>query len=117
MRFIKRGAARGSPPLHWSYNCFIFPSLVFSPFRSAISHAPRSHQPTPDDPVPGRRPGTGRPHSDAKVTQVRRLIETTTYSYLEIARRIGVPSATVARWSKHGKWPRPLFAPRATDTV
>jgi hypothetical protein len=51
------------------------------------------------------------------VQHVRRLIETTTYSYMEIAKRTGVPSATVARWMKHGKWPRPLFAPRSTDTV
>ncbi|MEJ0078942.1 MAG: hypothetical protein WDO17_26635 [Alphaproteobacteria bacterium] len=91
--------------------------MVFSPFRSAISHAPRSPKPTPDDPVPGRTPGTGRPHGDGKVMQVRRLIETTTHSYVEIAKRAGVPSATVARWSKHGKWTRPLFAPRATDTI
>ena len=90
---------------------------MISPFRAAISHAPRPHKPTPDDPVPGRQPGTGRPHADAKVLQVRRLIETTTYSYIEIGKRTGVPSATVARWMKHGKWARPAFAPRATDTV
>lgn len=91
--------------------------MVFSPFRSAISHAPRSHKPTPDDPVPGRRPGTGRPHADAKVMQVRRLFETTTYSYAEIAKRTGVAPATISDWSKAGKWTRPLFAPRAADTV
>jgi hypothetical protein len=91
--------------------------MTFSPFRSAISHAPRSLKPTPDDPVPGRRPGTGRPHGDAKVTQVRRLIETTTHSYVEIAKRTGVPSTTISRWMTTTKWPRPLFAPRSTDTV
>ena len=90
--------------------------MVYSPFRSAISHAARSRNPTPDDPceAPGRR---GRPHSDAKVQQVRRLIETTTYSYLEIEKRTGVPNATIARWMTTTKWPRPAFAPRATDTV
>src|SRR5919112_2126859 len=90
--------------------------MVWSPFRNAISHAPRSRNPTPDDPclAPGRR---GRPHSDAKVQEVRRLIETTTYSYLEIARRTGVPTTTIARWMTSAKWPRPAFAPRATDTV
>lgn len=71
--------------------------MIWSPYRNAISHAPRSHTPTPDDPVPGRRPGTGRSHGDAKVMQVRRLIETTTFSYVEIAKRTGIPSATVAR--------------------
>jgi transposase len=91
--------------------------MVFSPFRSAISHAPRSHQPTPDDPVPGRCPGKGRPHGDGKVVQVRRLFETTTHSYAEIAKRTGVRPATISDWSKAGQWTRPLFAPRAADTV
>jgi hypothetical protein len=89
---------------------------MISPYRNAISHAPRPHKPTPDDPclAPGSR---GRPHSDAKVSQVRRLIETTTYSYVEIAKRTGVPSTTISRWMTTTKWPRPLFAPRSTDTV
>src|ERR1041385_482652 len=67
-------------PLHRSYLLSIFLFMVFSPSRSAISHAPRARKPTPDDPCigPGRK---GRPHSDAKVNEVRRLIETTTYSY------------------------------------
>jgi transposase-like protein len=90
--------------------------MVYSPFRNAISHAPRTHKPTPDDPcvAPGSR---GRPHSDAKVEQVRRLIETTTYSYGQIAKRTGVPAPTISRWMVHRKWPRPAFAPRSTDTV
>ena len=74
--------------------------MVFSPFRSAISHAPRSPKPTPDDPVPGRRPGKGRPHGDGKVAQVRRLIETTTHSYVEIAKRTGLPAPSVVRPTK-----------------
>jgi hypothetical protein len=90
--------------------------MVFSPFRSAISHAPRPHTPTPDDPcvAPGSK---GRPHSDAKVNEVRRLIETTIYSYGQIAKRTGVPAPTISRWMVHRKWPRPAFAPRSTDTV
>jgi hypothetical protein len=89
---------------------------MISPFRSAISHAPRTRKPTPDDPclAPGSK---GRPHSDAKMSQVRRLIETTTYSYAEITRRTGVPTTTIARWNTNFKWARPAFAPRATDTV
>jgi len=90
--------------------------MIYSPFRNAISHAPRTHKPTPDDPcvAPGSR---GRPHSDAKVMQVRRLIETTTDSYGQIAKRTGVPAPTISRWMVHRKWPRPAFAPRSTDTV
>ena len=90
--------------------------MIYSPFRDAISHAPRTRKPTPDDPcvAPGRR---GRPHSDATMMQVRRLIETTTCSYTEIAKRTGVPSATICRWCVQRKWARPAFAPRSTDTV
>ena len=90
--------------------------MVFSPYRSAISHALRPRKPTPDDPciAPGSK---GRPHSDAKVNEVRRLIETTTYSYGQIAKRTGVPAPTISRWMVHRKWPRPAFAPRSTDMV
>jgi len=95
--------------------------MVYSPFRNAISHAPRSAKPTPDDPVPGRDPGRGRgrglPHSDAKVMQVRRLVETTTLSYEQIGKRTGLAPSTISDWCIAGKWTRPLFAPRATDTV
>ena len=72
--------------------------MVFSPFRSAISHAPRSRtrRRTIHVEAPGRR---GRPHSDGKMMQVRGLIETTTYSYLEIAKRTGVPSTNISRWA------------------
>jgi len=90
--------------------------MIWSPYRNAISHAPRTRKPTPDDPcvAPGSR---GRPHSDATVQQVRRLIETTTDSYGQIAKRTGVPAPTISRWMVHRKWPRPAFAPRSTDTV
>ena len=90
--------------------------MIWSPYRDAISHAPPTRKPTPDDPcvAPGSR---GRPHSDAKVMQVRRLIETTTDSYGQIAKRTGVPAPTISRWMVHRKWPRPAFAPRSTDTV
>ena len=90
--------------------------MVFSPFRSAISHAPRSHTPTPDDPclAPGSR---GRPHSDAKVMQVRQLVETMILSYEQIGKRAGLSPSTISNWCTAGKWTRPLFAPRATDTI
>ena len=92
--------------------------MVFSPFRSAISHAPRV-KPTADEPfiISHRPPGSRRPHPDAKVTQVRRLIETTTMTYREIAQRTGVPYTNISRWTNEGNWTRPLFAPRAPGTV
>ena len=92
--------------------------MVFSPFRSAISHAPRV-KPKADEPfvITHRPPGSRRPHPDAKVTQVRRLIETTTMTYREISKRTGVPYTNISRWANEGNWTRPLFAPRAPDTV
>jgi hypothetical protein len=57
------------------------------------------------------------PHSDAKVKEVRRLVETTILSHREIGRRASVATSTISRWSTAGRWTRPLFAPRATDTV
>ena len=90
--------------------------MVFSPFRSAISHAPRTGK--PDEPFAAPQPhGSRRPHADGKVEQVRRLVETTLFTYAEISRRTGVAPASICRWAQNGKWARPAFAPRATDTV
>jgi hypothetical protein len=79
---------------------------------------------TPDEPeapdafVGGPRVrGSKRPHADAKCAQVRRLIETTVLTYGEIAKQTGVGRASICRWTRDGGWQRPLFAPRATDTV
>jgi hypothetical protein len=74
----------------------------------------------PDEPeaVVGPRPrGSRRPHADAKVAAVRRLIEQTALTYAEIAARTGVGRASICRWTRDGGWQRPVFAPRATDTV
>jgi hypothetical protein len=79
----------------------------------------------PDDPaaVVGPRPRgshgqtSRRPHSDARVAEVRRLIEQTTLTYGEIAARTGVGRASICRWTRDGGWQRHVFAPRATDTV
>jgi hypothetical protein len=92
--------------------------MVFSPFRSAISHAPRA-KPTADDrfDISHRPPGSRRPHTDANVERVRRLIETTMMTYREISKRTGVPYTNISRWANEGNWTRPLFAPRAPDTV
>ena len=79
----------------------------------------------PDEPgaVVGTRPRgshgqtSRRPHTDAQVADVRRLIEQTALTYGEIAKRTGVGRASICRWTRDGGWQRPLFAPRATDTV
>ncbi|MDO9440530.1 MAG: hypothetical protein Q7T73_06540 [Beijerinckiaceae bacterium] len=80
---------------------------------------------TPDEPgeqspppYPGGRPkGARRPHSNGKVAEVRRLIETTTLTYGEISKRSGVGRASICRWARDGAWARHPFAPLATDTV
>ena len=70
------------------------------------------------DAIVGPRPrGSRRPHTDARVAAVRRLIEQTTLTYGEIAAKTGVGRASICRWTRDGGWQRPLFAPRATDTV
>jgi len=51
------------------------------------------------------------------VAAVRKLIEQTTLTYGEIESRTGVGRASICRWTRDGQWQRPLFAPRATDTV
>ena len=75
-------------------------------------------QPDEPDAVIAPRPrGSRRPHTDAKVAAVRRLIEQTPLTYGEIAAKTGVGRASICRWTRDGGWQRPLFAPRATDTV
>jgi hypothetical protein len=71
----------------------------------------------PDAVVGPRRRGSRRPHADASVAAVRRLIEQTVLTYSEIAAKTGVGRASICRWTRDGGWQRPLFAPRATDTV
>ena len=91
--------------------------MVYSPVRSAISHAPRS-KPTPDQPSVCDRPrGARRSHIAATVAEVRHLVETTLMTYAEIAQRTGVARGTIWHWSSHRKWMRPGFAPRWTHTV
>ena len=79
----------------------------------------------PDDPdaVVGPRPvgkngkASRRPHTDAKVRQVRDLIQNSTLTYGAIARQTGVGRASICRWTRDQGWVRPVFAPRATDTI
>jgi len=90
-------------------------SLVISPFRAALRPTAK---PSPDDPFIVPRPrGSRRPHTDGKVQAVRHLVETTLMTYAQIAGRTGVAPASICRWTRDGAWARPLFAPRATDTV
>jgi glycine/D-amino acid oxidase-like deaminating enzyme len=92
--------------------------VVYSPFRSAISHAPRNAKPKAGEPFVSYRPGGSRlPHGDAKLNEVRRLVETTLMSYREISQRAGVAETNIRRWTNDCGWQRPLFAPRSTDTV
>jgi hypothetical protein len=71
----------------------------------------------PGDFVAFRKRGSRRPHRDATVREVRRLVEQSTLSYGEISARTGVGRASICRWTRDQGWKRPLFAPRATDTV
>jgi len=57
--------------------------------------------------------GKGRPYSDGAVNEVRALIEGTTLTYHQIAKRTGASPASISRWMQAGGWKRPLFAPRS----
>jgi hypothetical protein len=61
--------------------------------------------------------GSRRPHTDAVVAAVRRLIEESVLTYAQISARTGVGRASICRWTRDQGWKRPPFAPRATDTV
>lgn len=90
------------------------------PYRSVFDEPViRRVRVTPDKPedFPQRAPRTRRPHGEAQVAAVRHLIEHTELTYSEIAKKTGVGRASICRWTKDQKWVRPVFAPRATDTV
>lgn len=74
---------------------------------------------TPDDaqPVPHRRRGGRQPHADSTVAWVRRLIEQTTLSQHQIAKKTGVKRTTISVWTKNYGWTRPPLAPRSPHTV
>jgi hypothetical protein len=93
--------------------------------------APFQRQPTitrigvlPDEPaegppaIVGRRPrGRGRLCTDAEIAHVRRLVEGTTLTHSEIAKRTGVSICSISRWRNDFGWQRPVFAPRSTDMM
>ena len=55
--------------------------------------------------------GSRRPHTDGKVAAVRRLVETTLFTYGEISARTGVGRASICRWTRDGAW-EPAFPAR-----
>src|SRR5882672_6784501 len=88
------------------------------PYRPSPSIARLGVRPDEPAAMVGPRPrGSRRPHTDAKVAAVRRLIEQTALTYGEIAKRTGVGRASICRWTNDGSWQRHAFAPRATDRV
>ncbi len=94
----------------------MYPS--FSP--SIVRLNPHQHEPAVQDsavPVVRRPRGTNQPHTDAKVAEVRHLIEKTTLTYKQISAKTGVDASLACRWRRDQNWQRPLFAPRATDSV
>lgn len=68
-------------------------------------------------PVPGRRQGCKRLHTNATVAAVRRFIEQTTLSHQQIAARTGVSKHSVMRWARDGGWQRHPLAPIASEKV
>ena len=87
---------------------------IFAPKIYRISGRPRPEV------APGvTRPQgqKGRPHHNGTVNDVQVLIETTTLTYHQIAKRTGVSPASISRWMQAYEWKRPLFAPHAMHTV
>jgi hypothetical protein len=69
-------------------------------------------------PMPGGRPkGCKRPHTNATVAAVRRLIEETTLTHRQIGARMGVANGTIAKWTRDFGWQRHPFAPAANDKM
>ena len=68
----------------------------------------------------GRRSAAAPPspwRQDAGGASRAASAETTTLTHREISQRTGVAGANISRWANEGNWTRPLFAPRAPDTV
>jgi len=91
---------------------------LYHPWRRARLR-PGPTDAVPQTPRPRDRNGrrSRRPHADAQVKAVRRLIEESTLTYSQIAAQTGVGRASISRWSRDGGWMRPFDAPRSTDRV
>jgi hypothetical protein len=108
--------ARALRPAGARYIFLAMPPLRFSSI-ARLGVRPDRAADEPHAGMPPRPRGSRRPHTDARVAAVRRLIEQTTLTYGEIAAKTGVAAASICRWTRDGAWRRPVFAPRATDTV
>jgi inorganic triphosphatase YgiF len=88
---------------------------LFRQTTGRLRVAPADAIPRVARPKGARGEKSRRPHSDAKVAEVRRLIEKTVLTYAEIEARTGVGRASICRWTRDQGWQRDVFAPRATD--
>ena len=90
--------------------------MTFNPYTRPILAL--RHKPGDREAIAGPRPKRSRrPHTDGTVARVRHFVEQTTLTYGEIAAKTGVGAASICRWTRDQGWTRPLFAPRATDTI
>ena len=71
----------------------------------------------PGEPMTLPRGGKDRPHAERTIAAVRKLIEETTLTYHQIAKRTGTSPASISRWMQAGEWMRPPFAPRSMAAV
>lgn len=117
-------------PLASPANGFIFPFMpypfvpLFDPrirvIDSSADPVARVRVDADGGPPPvagGRHKGSKRPHTNATVAGVRRLIEETTLTHREIAARMGVANGTIAKWTRDFGWQRHPFAPAANDKM
>ncbi len=86
---------------------------IFSPSIARLSGRPKPEVAAGARGRRARRPAAPRRHGQGGAA----LIEETTLTYHQIARRTGVSLASISRWTKAGEWKRPLFAPISMPTV
>jgi hypothetical protein len=89
---------------------------ALSPFRAALQAAAAADQ-APAVLPPRKKRSMRAPHVESTVQTVRGLIENSTLTYGEIARRTGTSPASISRWMQTGEWKRPPFAPRSMSSV
>jgi hypothetical protein len=94
--------------------------MPYSPYPDIIRLRPMPDEPAGPNParIVGPRPNKSRrPYPDSKVAEVRRLIEQTTLTYVQIEAKTGVSAGLACIWKRNHGWTRPPFAARATDMV
>src|SRR5690606_5410858 len=95
----------------------IFLYMRFRPYGAPAVLRLQVHPDRAGAMIAPRPRGSRRPHMDATVREVRRLVEKTVLTYGQIAAQTGVGRASICRWTRDQGWKRPPFAPRATDTI